>query len=240
MRQALWSIRPPAVSAAIAPAVIAALRIPAPSAQASLVNLLGRLKPDPAATVPVLLAVMRDPTESGAAAGGAPEPRVAETVVSPAHVAARALSEVAPGTPQAGEAMAALVEVVRSGPPRLRRSAADALGAFGPAAVSAVPILINLLEQAVADEAAVPAGGAAIRALRQIAPGTPAADEALAAVIEALRSPAAWIRQQALETLPAFGPAAASALPLVRRLRDSDSAPEVRRAASQALEKFKS
>jgi HEAT repeat protein len=237
--EAIGKIPPSSASSAIAPAVIAALRTPDRPDRASLATLLGRVKPDPRAAVPVLLAMLREPAAPGGGPVGVMRNAVDPSMSSPADAAAQALGEVAPGTPHAAEVMAALLEIVRSGPPQLRGSAADALGAFGPAAVSAVPILLGLLKDARSADALTPAGSAAIRALGKIAPGTPAADEAMAAVIEALRAPWVWTRWQALETLPAFGPRAAAALPVIRELKDKDAAPDVRQAASQALEKIK-
>ncbi len=58
-------------------------------------------------------------------------------------------------------------------------------------------------------------------------------------MIEALRAPWVWTRWQALQALPAFGPKAAAALPVIRELQ-KDSASEVRQAANEALEKLES
>ncbi len=186
--EALRRIRPPAVSPAVAPAVIAALRIPDRLGRSSVVTLMVGLKPDPGAAVPALIAVLREPIDSDA--------KVVERSAvgydsynGPAHDAARALGAIAPGTPQAGEAMAALAEVVRSGPPQRRGSAAEALGPFGPAAVSAVPALVGLLKETGTARLPTRAGGSAAGALGKIAPGTPAADEAIAALTTALRAP---------------------------------------------------
>jgi HEAT repeat protein len=246
--EALRAIRPPAVSPAVAPAVLAALRVSDHTARASLVMLLGRLKPDPGAAVPVLLAILREAADPGVPAAG-PDRGVAESGPNPGDAAAEALGRVAPGTPRAAEVMAALLEIVRSGPPRRRAAAAEALGDFGPAAVAAAPVLIGLAKEARSIEAVTPASDeatvalgrtslAAIRALGKIAPGTPAADEALSAVIEALRAPWVGTRWQALRALPAFGPKAAAVLPAIRELRDRDTASLVRQAASEALSKI--
>jgi HEAT repeat protein len=231
-------IRPPAVGLAVAPQVIAALRTPDHAGRASLVMLLGRLKPDPRAAVPALIAVLREPIDS--------DSRILEqsaiaydSYTGPAHEAARALGAIAPGTPQAGEAMAALIEVVRSGPSQRKGDAAEALGAFGPSAVSAAPVLIDLLNRTATAQVATRAGGSAAGALGKIAPGTPAAAEALAALTVAARAP--WIptRAAALAALPAFGPGAAAAIPAIRELKEKDPDPGVRQAAGTALAKIK-
>ncbi len=186
--QAFQRIRPPAVSAAIAPALIAALRVPDGHARASLVMLIGRLEPDPRAAVPALIAVLREPVDSDVKVVDRSATNY-PSYTGPAHEAARVLGAIAPGTPLAAEAMAALVEVVRSGPAQRKGSAAEALGAFGPAAASAVPALVGLLTETGSAKSPTRAGGSAAAALGKIAPGTPAADEALAALTAALRAP---------------------------------------------------
>src|SRR5262249_28755335 len=105
--------------------------------------------------------------------------------------------------------------------------------------VPAVPALIGLLKETGTSKAPTRAGGAAADALGRIAPGTPAADEALAALIAALRDP--WIptREAVLAALPAFGPKAATALPTVRELKDKDPDRGVRKAAGTAVGKIK-
>jgi HEAT repeat protein len=235
---ALGRIRPPAITAAAEPALIAGLGIRDRSAREHVVQLLTRLKPDPRAAVPALVAVLREPIDSDMKVVE-PSVIVYDSYSGPAHSAAHALGEIAPGTPQAGEAMAALNEVVRSGPVQRRGSAAEALGAFGPAAATSVPFLIAMLKEAGAAKVPTRAGGLAAGALGKIAPGTPAADAALAALIAALRDP--WIptREAALRALPAFGPKAAPALPAIRELNEKDPEPEVRKAAEAALVKIK-
>jgi HEAT repeat protein len=236
--EAFRLIRPPAVSPAVAPAVIAAVRNPDRSARVVLVTLLGRLKPDPGAAVPALIPVLGEPIDSDVKAVER-STVVYDTYNGPAHEAARALGAIAPGTPQAGAAMAALVEVVRSGPAQRKGSAAEALGAFGPAAVSAVPPLVSMLKETATAKAPTRAGGSAAGALGKIAPGTPAAAEALAALTAALRAPWVPTREAALAALPAFGPKAAAALPAIRELKDKDPDPGVRKAADSALGKIK-
>ena len=104
-------------------AIIAALHVPDRSARLGVVALVGRLELDSRAAVPALIAVLREPVDSDAKAGGRGD--TDESDSAPAQAAARALGEVAPGTPQAGEAMAALLDVVRSGPARRRGPAAE-------------------------------------------------------------------------------------------------------------------
>lgn len=236
--EAFRRIRPPAVSPASAPAVLAALRVRDHAARASLVTLIGRLGSDPGAAVPALITVLREPIDSDARIADRTDSDDAQ-YAGPAHEAARALSLIARGTPRAGEAMAALLAVVRSGPAQRKPSAASALGGFGPAAVSAVPDLIGLLKEAAASPVPVQIGASAADALGKIAPGTPAADEVIAALTAALRAPWIATRQAALAALPAFGPKAAPALPIIREIENRDPDSGVRKAASDALRKMK-
>ena len=137
--------------------------------------------------------------------------------------AADLLGKIAPGTKSAGDVITALAEVVRSGHPSRRRSAFEALGEFGPAAEPAVPVIIRALREILARKggSAFPGGFSAAMALGRIAPGTRSADEALAALIEALDPHAGSdallnTRFGAMDALPAFGSRAASAIPRLR------------------------
>src|SRR5262249_15089682 len=129
--------------------------------------------------------------------------------------------------------------VVRSGHVSRRAQAAAALGAFGPAAESAVPVLIQALrdDPVKKDEDRYFYGSSAARALGRIAPGTRSAADALSALIEVL-DPRSDVhlgtRLGAIEALPAFG---ASDPRVVLRLRAwrENSDPHLKTAAGIAL-----
>jgi hypothetical protein len=157
------------------------------------------------------------------------------------------LGRLAPGTASAGEAVAALAEVVRTGEPGWRDSAIMALSNFGLAAEPAIPPLVQVLRQAFTrKDGWAFQGDAAIKVLAKIAPGTRSADTALTALIEVLdqrpevsEANAArsllFTRLAAIEAVPKFGPRAVAALPQLRAWRNgSDS--QLKRAASTALE----
>jgi HEAT repeat protein len=74
----------------------------------------------------------------------------------------------------------------------------------------------------------------AARALGEIAPGTPAADEAVAVLEDLLESPQAWSRAAAAEALGRLGSNAVTSLSKLRALRE-DSDDEVRRSVERAL-----
>ena len=101
----------------------------------------------------------------------------------PGWAAAIALGRIAPGTPAAGEAIKALIAVVRSGHPYRRVAAAHALSDFGPAAAAAIPALIDVVQANATAKADLADGANAATALGKIAPGTPLADEAMSCLI---------------------------------------------------------
>jgi HEAT repeat protein len=123
--------------------------------------------------------------------------------------------------------------VARSGPLSRRGCAAHALGDFGPATEEAVPVLIEVINQATPDDT-FERGASAARALGKIAPDTPSADRAIAAPRPALQSKVPLSRVKVIEALGWFGSRAAAAIPRIRPLKD-DRDEEVRDAAAKAL-----
>jgi HEAT repeat protein len=130
------------------------------------------------------------------------------------------------------EHVSTLIVALGSRDQAVRCIAASNLGAFGPAAVSAVPALIETLR--VSLHSPVEAGTSAWRpwyprdaaeaaavALGRVAPAA-ASMEAISALREALRSSRAAPRGAAAEALGGFGPTAAVALPdLIKALRET-------------------
>jgi HEAT repeat protein len=130
------------------------------------------------------------------------------------------------------EDISTLIVALGSRDQAVRSVAASDLGAFGQAAISAVPALIETLRVSLhspvdASASAWPpwitrdTGEAAATALGRIAPAA-AATEAISALREALRSSLAAPRGAAAEALGGFGPTAAVALPdLINALRET-------------------
>jgi HEAT repeat protein len=196
---------------------------------------MAQISPDVRIAVPALLAVLKkEPIDSDQTTTEGSPPVI--TVTGPAPEAAKALGRLAPGTPAAGEAIAALTEVVQSGPPQRRASAIDALGHFGREAAVAVPALVAVLGEAETDNEPTRDKESAAEALGRIAPGTSSADQALAALTAALKSGSASARRAAILALPSFGHASAGSIPQLRTLKESDPTPNVRKAAASALE----
>jgi HEAT repeat protein len=125
-----------------------------------------------------------------------------------------------------------LLSALKSPDAKIRFTATRIIGTLGHDAAPAVPALIRLLrEPASQDVWNVPAEAA--EALGQIAPGTPEADQAVAALLESLQSksdnPYAVIT-----ALPSFGPKAKGAIPRLRALQEHPS-PRIQEAATKAL-----
>jgi HEAT repeat protein len=234
--RALARIRPAALTSAVAPALIEGLGNHDPDVRLRMVSLLSRISPDAHTAVPALIAVLNEPIDSDQASMEGVN--AVTTFTGPAHEAAKALGRLAPGTPAAGQAIAALTKIVQAGPPQRRASAAGALGQFGKDAAVAVPALVSILGETEAGKEPTDEKASAAEALGRISPGTSSADQAVTALIATLKSQSTATRRAALEALPSFGPAAAGAIPQIRAVNESDPNPTVRKAAASALEKL--
>jgi HEAT repeat protein len=239
--------RPPAFSAEAIPRLVAALGSRSRAVRYIAAGALSPHASDRRTTVaiPALLTLLREegtreshPTRWDAAAltgfGG-----------DPANMVVSLLGQFALRSDAAGDIITALTEVLRSGDPFRRMSAANALGKIGPAAEPAIPSLIRLLRADLAGEAwrGNFNGPWVVQALGRIAPGTKSADDALAVLIEALdlpsegRAASYWIPQMHLaiiEAVPAFGAAAARALPRLRAFQKAQD-PPLKAAADKAV-----
>jgi HEAT repeat protein len=231
---ALGRIEPSALTSAVIPNLIAGLGNHDRDVRKHLVTLLGGLKPDPRLAVPPLIKVLHETDESDLAT-------VAGRTISiayegPAQEAAKVIGRIAPGTPAADEAISALADVVRSGPPKRRAAAAEALGKFGPAAARTIPAMLAYLHESLSSKEATVDGASAAEALGRIAPGTSSAPEAVTALTTALKCDSASTRRGALRALKSFGPAAAQAIEVLRSIEKNDPTPNVRKDAASTLE----
>ena len=232
-RQALNLIRPSSISVARVPLLVSAVKNPDPQVRSEIIVLLSRIGTDAQEAIPALIAALKEPTETDhplVSAG----PVLGNPLTGPAYVAAKALGQIAPRTSAAGHAVAALTEVLRSGPPARRPSAASALGRFGPEAAQAITALVEMLREtseSSADETAF------ADALGRIAPGTPSAQAAISALAAALKSKSAAKREAAAQAIERFGPEAKDAIPQLRVLL-SEPDPQVRSAAEATIKRL--
>ncbi len=222
--------RPPAITAAVVPALISRLKSRDARVRLYAASLLCYLGADALAAVPELLRVINEPLDLHGEA--AIRPRNMNNP-DPATAAAWALGHIAPGSAEEKKVIAALMEVVRSGPVSRRGWAAVALGEFREVPQEAVPILIKLLSEAASNDEFEGASLAA-QALGKIAPETSSADQALASLLTALDSRNDDVQITTIEALGRFGPKAAAAIPRIRALKGSVSG-RIKNAATKAL-----
>ena len=222
---ALKGIKPPAITPVVIPLLIAKLESRDQRVRSAIAELLSHFGAESEAAIPALL---RNFTE-----------RIDEKndTLDDAQdwPTAAALGRIAPVSASSGEVIAALSEILRSGP-RLRRGpAAWALGQFGPDAASAIPSLIRMVQEpGPTGKNGFDSVQHAALALGLIAPDTPTADEAIVALVPVLNSNSADSRTAALKSLRRFGPKAAIAVAKIRELRE-DQDREVRDLATSAL-----
>jgi HEAT repeat protein len=206
----------------------------------SVAALMELLKPEETDLSSAVLTALGDFGPLAAPAG----PRILETLrqavtAQRAWLAvwtAAALGRIAPDAPSSAEAIAVLVGFLRPAPgdDLLRSKAAEALGDFGPAAVSAVSGLIELLLRGPS-----PGRATVAKALGRIAPATSKEDQAVAALTEFLQAePDSHSTPEAIEAIARFGTKAVSAIP---RLKEFAQAPNTKlsSAAQTALATLK-
>lgn len=234
----------------LVPEVSNALKSPDPVIRGKIARFAGFLRGRGVDLVPDLLALLNAPLDPALQDKQHVE---VEEDNDPGSEAASALGAIAPGTDAAPRVIAELTEVARSGPLIRRIRTVYALGQFGPDALESVDALIGVLRdpasnQYIRDEfanrpknapptpnSADTLGAAeAARALGKIAPNTPRANDAVAALLEALDSPAPPVRMAAARSLEPFGIDARPAIPKLRKLL-ADPAMDVRAGAIDTL-----
>jgi HEAT repeat protein len=223
-----YAFKPPAVTAAAVPALIASLKSGNARVRSQAASLLGKLKVDADPVISELLRVLNEPLAAGVGPFFGPD-----LTLDPGCAAASALGRIAPGSAEAKRVIAALTEVARSGPVIRRGWAAYALGEFGPSAEGAIPVLIKVIEESTPEPPTENEASAA-NALGKIAPDTPSADRAVAALLPVLESKVRFSQLRAMEALGRFGPRAAAAVPKLRALKGDRDA-QVREAAARSL-----
>jgi len=252
----LGCIKPPTFPAEVVPAFIMALESRHREVRYLAASRLASFKSDAKAAIPALIKILREPIDPDSDGPG----KETEPLDSrePSLAAAGTLSGLAPGTEWSREVVAALMEILRSGGPEQRSTAAWALHAFGPDAVVAIPALIAALRETAATDKPVPpimpnthmggqrlnrgevsqlAGQSIANALGEIAEDTTSAGEVAMALTEALASRSIHTRDVAKFVLLRWGPKAATATPRLRALQ-KNADPNVREAATAVLERL--
>jgi HEAT repeat protein len=209
-----YAFTPPAITAQAVPLLIAALRSKSSNVRARTAWLLRELKTEATAAIPELLRVANEPVAPGVGQYFGPG-----MAFDPGCAAASALGRIAPETDQANTAIAALIEVTRSGPEIRRGWAAMALADFGTRAAGAEPALIQLVSDT-ADGHNNENAMSAVIALGKVAVNSATPDKVVAALQVALKSRDTFSRRKALEALRAFGAKAIAAVPAIRALED--------------------
>jgi HEAT repeat protein len=214
-------------SAAIVPALIEALTSRERQVRCHAAAILGDLGPEARASVPALIGVL---TEAFDPESDKSVPELGD----PACYAAAALGAIAPSTPQAKDAVKALISVIRNEKIDLRREmAAETVARFGAELTAPdVPVLLDLLKETAGKNG--PPAPAVCIAIGLVAPATPWADKAVEALSAALDSSWANTRMRAAEALADFGSRARSALPRLRALEKTERELFVRKSAASA------
>jgi HEAT repeat protein len=222
----LSRVEPSAITAAVLPTLTEALDGHDRELQCTAIDLLLKLGPDARISIPALIKTLSDSIGWGPVQGQSPDP---------GRAAAWALGQLAPGTDRADEVIAALTEFLRRGHPTRRDFAADALGQFSRGAAPAIPALIDGLRECQPVDASFNEGSSIAAALGKIAPGASLADEAIVALTAALEARSRGTRLEAIRALVRFGPAAARAVPHLRKF-ENDPDHELRAAAAAAVQ----
>jgi HEAT repeat protein len=214
-------------------------------------SLLGRLGPAAREAVPALIATLSEPpglppaplaVTGGETAQVAPFGK-AQPVArgdepaqdsDPACESAQALVLITIGTPASDQAVAALIETLRSKYWWRPGAVARALMPMGSVAAKAVPALAAALSQSVAVPQDRGNESWIARALGEIAPSAAPSPEAIKSLTEALGSTHVGTRAYSAQSLGRFGRAATASVPRLRALLN-DPSPFVRRSAQTAL-----
>ena len=185
----------------------------APQVRSYSVRLLAKLGATAHATIPTLIAVLKEPNRSENVQNGL------------FHAVIEAISRIAPNTDSSERAIAALADVARSDDPVQRQWAVNALVHFESGATSAIPSLL----EAVRKDARIlvsssPDGNTAFWLVAKISKVTPSAEEVILALADVVRSGTPMAQYEAAAALSLFGHDAAVVAPtLVELLKKTDS-----------------
>jgi HEAT repeat protein len=193
-------------------------------------NVLGNIGPAASAAIPDLIAMITEPSDRNEA-----RYREARGDLDPIAEAATALGKIAPGSPSGAAAIAPLTDLLSSQYQGQRDAAAWALRGFGAKGATALPALIAAMQNVAPAPNRSGVGAPIATALGRIAPGTPSAREAVAALVDALKIDDDFTRNAILKALTRFDSVTlTNALPRLREL-ENDPRPPIRAAVRSAV-----
>jgi HEAT repeat protein len=218
--QAAWP------TASVVPVLTDALKNNHGESRAAAAFLLGRIGPESAAALPVLLTTLKEPVDPAV-------PRSGQMALQqdPPCAAARALGSIS----ASDEVISALADVLKSKLDYRHGAAANGLAQIGVPARVAAPALVAAYNNWLDSKDQVNSGHWMTTALGRLGPGSAAESDAVKALIRSLNSEDASIRQLAAESLGRFGKAAEAAVPKLRELKANDRARQVARTYTDAL-----
>ncbi len=220
------TIKPRALTPRCVPDLIAGLGSRDRKVKIAVARLLERVSEDAEEAIPALLSILTTPIDYKE-----PDPGFERNTL--ASAVGYALGRIVPGTASTKDVVNRLIEVLRSGDDINRDQAFWILGKCGPSAQAAIPTLILALKEA-GSARGVDCDLGAARALGDIAPDTPKADDVVTALLPVLKSESPRSRAAAALALLRFGPKAAIAIPGIRALTN-DRDVFVKQAAERAL-----
>jgi HEAT repeat protein len=222
-REALQAAWP---TPAVVPALTDALKNNHGESRALAALLLGRIGPEAAAAVPVLLATLKEPLDPAVPRSG----QMALQQDTPCS-AARALGSIS----SSDEVISALADVLKSELDYRHGAAANGLAQIGAPAQVAAPALVAAYNKWLDSKDQVNSGHWMTTALGRIGPGSAAESDAIKALIRSLDSKDGSIRSLAAESLGRFGKAAAAAAPKLRELKANERSGQAGKAFTDAL-----
>lgn len=206
--------------------------------RAHAARMLGRIGPEARDALPALLTLLANSDPRGIEGLNVPKDFRG---YSPNHdpaaeTAAQAVGKIVAGTDAAPAIAAELASAMQAGPPSHRRVYAYTLGLCGAAAAPAVPALLETLRAEIAQPSVPETGPRLVWALGEIAPGTPQAAAAIAALDAALDATDPAMVIAAANTLGRFGAEAAGSLPKLEKLAENE---QYGRALGRVIDRLK-
>jgi HEAT repeat protein len=216
--QAIRKLRPPAVTAACVPTLVAALASPDEQLRFEVVWAIRSFSPQCRAAVPALIEIIgKQPLDLEKLGPGKPHPSAWDPACAAAPILGEVLAKLDDSPPDeklSRQIIASLLGVLESGHPVRKLAAIGALndGRRIAARTAAIPSLIRLMKKMESIEDPFEIGPAAANALSFISDRTEAAPMVIKVLRESIASHSR-MSLWAIDALQTFGPRAESAIP---------------------------